>query len=133
MSGRSSILSVSLLFWFVSWSSGFATEESVTTLGNKEIRYTVLESGHHTLHRGDVTAVVVDNGVVAPDEFLVVGLDEGEDGLVAALCLDDGHQPFIHLVGQQLEVSLDLQITLGKPACPGRRILHEVYGRDVQH
>lgn len=41
-----------------------AAEESLTTLGNPKIQYTVPEAGYHTLHRGDVTAVIVDNGEV---------------------------------------------------------------------
>ncbi|MGZ0163466.1 MAG: hypothetical protein ACKVII_06100 [Planctomycetales bacterium] len=36
-------------------------EKSQTTLGNSAIKYTVPDSGYHTLERGDVTAVIVDN------------------------------------------------------------------------
>jgi hypothetical protein len=58
-----------------------AAETSVTTLGNSKIKYTVPESGYHVLRRGDVTAVVVDNGAV--DDATLKGHRAGYSGVAS--------------------------------------------------
>jgi hypothetical protein len=56
-------------------------EDSVTTLGNRKIKYTVPEAGYHVLRRGDVTAVVVDNGAV--DDATLKGHRAGYSGVAS--------------------------------------------------
>ena len=56
-------------------------DDSTTTLGNSTIRYTVPESGYHTLQRGEVTAVIVDNGAV--DDGTLKGHRAGYSGVAS--------------------------------------------------
>lgn len=71
----------------------FAADESLTTLGNKEIRYSVPASGHHTLRRGDVTAVVVDNRAV--DDGVLAGHRAGYSGVASLTHAKRGENLFV--------------------------------------
>ena len=62
-------------------SEAVAADESVTTLANRQIRYTVPESGYHTMQRGGVTATIVDNGAV--DDDTLTGHRAGYSGVAS--------------------------------------------------
>ena len=53
----------------------------VTTLANPDVKYTVPKSGYHVLQRGDVKAVVVDNGAV--DDETLKGHRAGYSGVAS--------------------------------------------------
>jgi len=55
--------------------------ESRTTLGDKTLVYAVPKTGYHVLKRGDVTAVVVDNGEV--DDSTLPGHRAGYSGVAS--------------------------------------------------
>lgn len=55
--------------------------ESRTTLGDKSLTYKVPKFGYHVLKRGDVTAVIVDNGAV--DDSTLPGHRAGYSGVAS--------------------------------------------------
>ncbi len=71
---------LSLIAAMLTSHSAFA-EESLTSLGNSAVKYTVPKSGYHLLKRGDVTAVVVDNGEV--DDSTLPGHRAGYSGVAS--------------------------------------------------
>jgi hypothetical protein len=70
-----------------------AADVSVTTLANRQIRYTVPESGYHTLQRGGVTATIVDNQAV--DDATLTGHRAGYSGVASLTHAKRGENLFV--------------------------------------
>lgn len=79
---RRNFLSLTLIFAANALAADAAlAEDSLTTLGNSQIKYTVPDSEYHVLKRGDVTAVVVDNREV--DDETLTGHRAGYSGVAS--------------------------------------------------
>jgi len=70
-----------------------AANKSTTTLGESTSSYTVPETGYHVLHRGDVTAVVVDNRAV--DDDVLAGHRAGYSGVARLTYTRGGGNLFV--------------------------------------
>ena len=78
---------------FVLVQAGLTADDSITTLGNRAIRYTVPESGYHILQQGDVRAVVVDNRAV--DDGTLTGHRAGYSGVASLTHTQRGKNLFV--------------------------------------
>jgi hypothetical protein len=79
-------VTLSLLFVTAACPSGFCDEnsrkpEGITSLSRPDLKWTVPDIGYHVLKRGDVRAIIVDNGAV--DDHVLPGHRAGYSGVAS--------------------------------------------------
>ncbi len=79
-------VALSLFFVAVACHSGFCDDDSrepegITSLSRPDLKWTVPDNGYHVLKRGDVRAVIVDNGAV--DDHILPGHRAGYSGVAS--------------------------------------------------
>lgn len=70
-----------------------AAEKLATSLANPDLKFTVPKTGYHVLQRGDVTAVIVDNGAV--DDGTLKGHRAGYSGVASLTHKKRGENLFV--------------------------------------